>query len=156
MNTSSADTGSVEERLLINASISAVWEALTRVERMKEWMGEPDMRLEIETDWQVGSTFVVRGYHHGHFQNMGIVRDFDPMRRLAYTHLSSLSRLPDRPESHATIAFHLAPVHNATSLTLSITSPLSASIFEHLRFYWRGTLQVLKQYVESMRPRSDV
>jgi uncharacterized protein YndB with AHSA1/START domain len=139
---------SIEEQVLINAPASAVWEALTHVERMKEWMGEPEMHLKIETDWRVGNKFVVRGNHHGHFQNTGIVRDFDPMRRLAYTHLSSLSQLPDNPENHATIGFQLVPVENATSLTLSITSPRSATIFEHLQFYWRGTLQVLKQYVE--------
>lgn len=148
MKTSSADMKSIEEQVLINAPVSAVWEALTHIERMKEWMGEPDMRLKIETDWQVGNKFVVRGHLHGHFQNTGVVRDFDPMKRLTYTHLSSLSRLPDNPENHATIDFHLAPVHNATSLTLSITSPRSVTIFEHLQFYWRGTLQVLKQHVE--------
>lgn len=153
METSSADMISIEEQVLINAPVSAVWEALTHVERMQEWMGEPEMHLKIETDWQVGNKFVVRGRHHVPFQNNGIVRDFDPMRRLAYTHLSSLSRLPDIPESHATIGFHLAPTNNATSLTLSIASPRSATIFEHLQFYWRGTLQVLKQHVEQSAAR---
>lgn len=148
MKSSSADMTSFEEQVLINAPVSTVWEALTHVERMQEWMGEPDMLLEIETDWQVGNRFVVRGRHHMDFQNTGTVREFDPMRRLAYTHLSSLSRLPDNPENHAVIDFHLAPAQGATSLKLSIASPRSANIFEHLQFYWQGTLQVLKQYVE--------
>lgn len=153
MKTSHADMDSIEEQVFINAPVSAVWEALTSVERMKEWMGEPEMRLEIETDWQVGNEFIVRGHHHVRFQNTGVVRDFDPMKRLAYTHLSSLSRLPDNPENHATIGFHLAPMHNGTSLTLSITGPCSANILEHLRFYWQGTLQVLKLHVEQAATR---
>lgn len=111
-------------------------------------MGEPEMEIGIETDWKVGSPIVVSGFHHLHFRNVGVILEFKPIERLSYTHLSSLSQLPDEAGNFTTLAFSLASQGEATSLTLLVTGFPTVSIFKHLQFYWVGTLGILKQFTE--------
>src|SRR5690349_7040417 len=78
----------------ISAPVSKVWEALTNPELMKRWMSETE--INIHTDWKVGTPMVIRGRLHGiNFENRGTVLQFDPGKILQYSHLSSVSRLPD-------------------------------------------------------------
>lgn len=145
-----------EESVCIDAPASAVWEHLTSVALMPAWMADPAMALEVQTDWTVGSHVLMHGIHHGPFRNSGRVLAFDPCRRLAYTHLSSLSRLPDQPASYTTLDFTLAPVAEGTSLRLVACGFPTEAVFRHLRFYWGGALACLKRCVESRRrARSD-
>jgi hypothetical protein len=115
---------------------------------MKTWMGEPEMAVQIDVDWVIGSPIVVKGVHHVPFKNTGTVLAFEPETCLAYTHLSSLSRLPDEPSSYTILEFRLATVNDATSLELRASGFPTASIFKHLEFYWGGTLEILKRHVE--------
>jgi len=141
-------TQSFELNTLINAPTPLVWDSLVHTDKMKAWMGEPEMEIEIETDWKVGGPIVVSGIHHLRFRNVGVVLEFKPMERFSYTHLSSLSRLPDEPGNFTTLTFILAPQGDATSLTLMVSGFPTVSIFKHLQLYWGGTLGVLKQFVE--------
>jgi uncharacterized protein YndB with AHSA1/START domain len=136
------------DTVVIDAPASAVWESLTCIDKMREWMGEPEMMIEVETDWRVGHPMVVRGFHYGRFENTGVVLVFEPQKRLSYTHRSSLSRLADQPQSHTTMAFDLDSAGDSTVLTLVATNFPTPTIFKHLEFYWAGTLRVLKQYAE--------
>ena len=136
------------DTVVISAAPHVVWDTLVRPEHMQAWLGEPELELEIATDWQVGGPIAVRGFHHVRFENHGVVLRFEAPRRLSYTHLSSLSRLPDRPESYTTLDFGLKPVGDTTALTLTITGFPTTTIFKHLEFYWKGTLGVLKRYAE--------
>lgn len=91
----------------------------------------------------------MRGHMNGKdFENRGTVLQFEPEKALQYTHLSSISRLPDRPENHATIAFRLIPIGDQTTLELTLSNFHNESIQKHLVFYWNVTLEVLKRTVE--------
>jgi uncharacterized protein YndB with AHSA1/START domain len=138
----------IDRTIDIDAPPGLVWRALTDPVQMKRWMAEPEMDLEILTDWAVGSPIVVRGFHHVKFENTGSVLRFEPERALTYTHLSSLSQLPDTPESHSVLAFTLMSSERGTSLTLTIRDFPTHTIFKHIDFYWRTTLGVLKQFIE--------
>ena len=59
-----ADDWIVENSALIDAPPAAVWRTLTNPILMKQWMAEPDLRIEIVTDWKVGSPFIVSGHHN--------------------------------------------------------------------------------------------
>lgn len=137
-----------EQAVIVDAPAEHVWACLTRPELMKEWMGEPEMALEIEASWVVGTPIVMRGFHHAPFRNVGTVLEFNPTSRLSYTHLSSLSRLPDEPASYTTLDFRLDSTGDTTSLKLVASGFPTASIFRHLQFYWGGTLEILKQTTE--------
>jgi len=146
------DPESFEQVTVIDAPVERVWVFLTDPALMVGWMGEPGMGLEVETDWSLGSRIVIRGFHHGPFSNTGTVLDFDLGNYLAYTHLSSVSRLAAVEENHATLEFRLRPAEGATRLEFRASGFATESIFQHLRFYWAGTLEILKQHIEAHRP----
>ncbi len=142
----------IETSIAILAPSEDVWRVLTDPALMTQWMAEPEMRLEIDTNWQVGSPIVMRGRHHVRFEDRGIIRRFEPYSLLEYTHLSSVSRLPDLPENYTTLAFHLAPAGDYTVLTLRISNFPTEAIFKHFDFYWRTTMLVLKRHIEDAAP----
>lgn len=139
---------SFEQSITIGASAERVWEYLTRPELIKTWMAWPEMGLEIETDWVIGSPIVMRGFHHVRFENRGTVLEFVPASRLAYTHLSSLSRLPDVSESYSLLEFFLKSEGGATALNLRVSGFPTSSILKHLQFYWGGAMVELRRTVE--------
>lgn len=131
----------------INAPISTVWQALTVPEQMHKWMSENE--LHVITDWQVGQPMIIRGKLHGaKFENKGTVLQFEPEQVLAYSHLSSASRLPDQPESYTSLEFRLTPAGGGTSLTLTIHNFPTETIYKHMAFYWNVTLEILKKMLE--------
>lgn len=92
----------IQKTIILNASPSATWQALTHPALMNKWMSE--YPLEILTNWQVGQPFIIRGnWHDTSFENKGLVLQFEPEQRLAYSHLSSLSGLPDTIENRSVV-----------------------------------------------------
>jgi len=145
---SSASVQTFTKTIHIHAPASKVWEALTDQALMKKWIFEKE--IEIITDWQVGSHIIMRGSLHGvKFENKGTVLQFEPEKVLRYSHLSSASRLPDRPESYSIFEFRLSSLENRTSLTLTASNFPTETIYKHLAFYWNVTLEILKKMVEN-------
>jgi uncharacterized protein YndB with AHSA1/START domain len=138
----------IEKTVVIAAPLAAVWDALTDPAAMCAWMGEPEMAIDVATDWRPGSAIVVSGVHHGPFRNQGIVLDFIPGTLLRYTHLSSVSALADVPEHYCVIAFELAAVAEGTAVRLTVERFATDVIFRHLDLYWRGTMELFKAFVE--------
>lgn len=131
----------------INVSASKVWEALTIPDLMKKWMSETD--ITILTDWKVGSPILIRGNLSGvNFENRGIVLQFELENTLRYSHLSSLSKLPDRPESYSIIEFKLSPTEEQTALHVTVSNFPTEIIYKHLAFYWNVTPGILKRILE--------
>jgi uncharacterized protein YndB with AHSA1/START domain len=141
-------TQRIDRTIIIKAAPSTVWGTLTNPDLIKQWMAEPEMEIEIITDWKVGSPIVIKGFHHLKFENKGIVLQFEPNKVLKYSHLSSLSRLPDKPENYSITEFRLTLLENQTSLTLSLTNFPTETIFKHLDFYWRTNREIIKTLVE--------
>jgi len=106
----------IEKTVIIAAPPAAVWDALTEPAAMRAWMGEPEMAIDVATDWRPGSAIVISGVHHGPFRNQGIVLDAVPGALLRYTHLSSVSALADVPAHYSVIAFALDAVDGGTAL----------------------------------------
>jgi uncharacterized protein YndB with AHSA1/START domain len=149
MNIYTSPTGDnmMSKTVTINAPTSKIWEALTNPDLMKKWMSE--LEIEILTDWKVGNLVVIRGKLHGiKFENKGKVLQFEPEKILQYSHLSSLSRLPDKPENYSVFDFRLTPKEDLTLLTLTVSNFPTESIFKHLAFYWNVTLETFKRMIE--------
>jgi uncharacterized protein YndB with AHSA1/START domain len=138
----------IEKTIVVAAPRHAVWQALTDATAMCAWMGEPDMHIDVQTDWRPGATIVITGVHHGTFRNTGTVLEVVPATTLRYTHLSSVSQLPDLPENYSVIAFDLEDAAGGTSLRLVVERFPTETIFRHLDLYWRGTVEVFKTFVE--------
>jgi uncharacterized protein YndB with AHSA1/START domain len=142
-------TQRIEQTILIQAPPFTVWDTLTNPNLMKQWMGEPAMEIEVITDWQVGHPIVIQGFHHRKFENRGTVWQFEPTRVLQYDYVSSISALADKPENHTLLEFRLTPVNNQTVLTLTISNFPTESIFKHVHFYWKTTMDLLKKWIET-------
>ena len=142
----------IEKTVLINAPASTVWATLTEPPLMKQWMADPEMVIDIQTNWQVNGPIVISGFHHLAFENKGTVLQFEPGLALKYNFLSSISRLPDIPENYTVISFTLSPADKHTDLTLVITNFPTETIYRHLDFYWRTTIELIKQLVEKNAP----
>lgn len=140
-------TQTFTKTVTLGAPAIKVWNALTDVQLMQQWMSEE--QLEIITDWQVGSLIIIKAMAHWvPSESKGTVLRYEPEKELHYTHLSSLSRLPDEPESYTTLAFSLAPIEQQTALTLMLSNFPTESIYKHLAFYWNVTLELLKRFIE--------
>src|ERR1041384_3371458 len=117
VHTSSTGEQVASKTVEIDAPASRVWDALTDPALMKQWMADSDTEISILTDWTVGNPIVMYGkLHRMKFENKGRVLQFERERILRYSHLSSLSRLPDEPSSYSIIEFRLTPIDHGTSL----------------------------------------
>lgn len=116
---------------------------------MTQWMGDPEMEIEIISDWQVDAPFIVKGFHHFPFENLGKIQQFEAKKTFQYSHLSSLSELPDKPENYTIISFRLQECgEHSTELTVEVENFPTEAIYKHWAFYWNGTVHLLKTLVE--------
>lgn len=139
----------ISKSIRLNASLSAVWAALTQQELMKRWMS--DSEIEIITTWEVGSPIIINAQEISYktaFKNTGVVLQFLKEQVLEYSHLSSLSRLADQPENYTLIKFSLQQEGDHTLLELNLSNFLTESHYKHIDFYWTITLEVLKRFLE--------
>lgn len=145
--TAPLDDKCITKTITINAPPATVWAALTEPAIMQQWMAEEE--IEILTNWQIGQPMLIRGHlHRIKFENKGQVLQYQPERLLQYTHLSSLSRLPDEPASYTILAFRLAPSTAQTALTLTVWNFPTETIYKHLAFYWPVALAMAKKLIE--------
>ncbi len=139
----------IHKSISIDRPSSVVWEALTHPVLMKRWMH--DSEIEIVTTWEVGSPIIINVQEASYktaFRNTGIVLQFTKDRVLEYSHLSSLSRLPDEAGNYTLIRFTLQPDGDQTLLELDLTNFPTESHYKHIDFYWTVTLKILKRFVE--------
>ena len=137
----------VSKSIHINASTTKVWEALTHIDLMKQWM--MDAEIEIKTTWKVGSPIVISGKMNGHFEYRGTVLVFEPEKNLKYNSWTKISRLPDKPENYSAVEFQLTSIENHTKLTVTQSNLIAKAAYEHANFYWASALNILKQLTET-------
>lgn len=108
-----------------------------------------ETELAIITDWKVGSSIIIKGpWYKTHFENKGTVLRYEPEHKLSYTHLSSLSRLPDVPESYTTLEFTLKQEGDEILLTVTAFNFPTETIYKHLAFYWNVVPNLIKKLAE--------
>jgi len=135
------------KEIIISATPSLVWQALTVSVQMAAWMAETP--IEIRTTWQVGSPIIIQGpWYKTGFVNKGFALAYEPEQTLQYSHLSSLSHLPDEPASYTILSFRLVAKEGKTQLTFTATNFPTEVIYRHFAFYWNVALELLKKYVE--------
>ena len=122
---------------------------MTKPDLIRLWMGDPELKLIIETDWTINGQIIIKGFHHVSFENKGVVEVFEKDKRVKYSSLSSISRLPDQPENYTSTEFSLEPIDRQTKLIVKVENFPTDSIYKHYNFYWRGTIMKIKKLVES-------
>jgi uncharacterized protein YndB with AHSA1/START domain len=138
----------IENRIIIACSPERVWNCLTYIPLMKQWLGDEQMNIEVNTSWKLGEPICINGFHHAQFEVKGKILEFKPYTKLSYTHLSSVSNLQDEEYNYTTIQFSLAPVPEGVELKVQLDNFPTESIYKHLQFYWMTTLTFIKMVAE--------
>jgi uncharacterized protein YndB with AHSA1/START domain len=99
----------------IDATRADVWDALTRPDKVKQYMHG----TEMSTDWEEGSPISWRGEWKGKaYEDKGRVLEVEPEKRLSYTHWSPMGGTEDKPENYHTVTYELSGEDGRTTLTL--------------------------------------
>lgn len=100
----------------IDAPSKDVWAALTDPAKLRKFM----FGAEVKSDWKVGGAITFKGEMHGKkYADKGEIRDFEPDRKLSYTHWSSMSGTEDKPENYHVVTYELAPHGDQTTVTIT-------------------------------------
>ena len=100
----------------IDAPSKDVWDALTDPAKLRQFMFGADVR----SDWKVGGAITFKGEMNGKkYADKGEIRDFEPERKLSYTHWSSMSGTEDKPENYHVVTYELMPHGDQTMVTIT-------------------------------------
>ncbi|MBK7038641.1 MAG: SRPBCC domain-containing protein [Bacteroidetes bacterium] len=139
----------IKTEILINSPVSLVWKHLSTTALVQKWIGEPEMNIQIITDWEVGSPIIIKGFHHINFINQGTILKFEPNKILQYNQLDSISNLPDMEENYSILTFQLSSINDQTLLQIDIENFPTETIYKHLNLYWRTTIELIKHIIEN-------
>lgn len=136
-----------EKSITIDASVGAIWLALTNPELVKQYMHGTNM----ETDWKVGSPITWRGEWKGKpYEDKGKVLEIEPERRLKYTHWSPMGGTEDKPENYHTVTYGLDEQDGKTILSLKQDNNASQEEADNMaEKNWGPVLEGLKALVET-------
>ena len=130
----------------IDAPKAAVWDALTRPDKVKQYMHG----TEMSTDWKEGSSISWKGEWKGKaYEDKGQVLEVQPQKRLSYTHWSPMSGSEDKPENYHTVTYELTGEGGKTTLTLrQDNNPTQEEANQMAENNWGPVLEGLKETAE--------
>jgi len=130
----------------IRAPASAVWEALTKPEMIKQYL----FGTEVTTDWQEGSPITYRGVWQGKpYEDKGKIVQVEPGKRLVSTFWSSLAGKADVPENYNTVSYELSAEEDGTRLTITQDNNDTPEEASHSEQNWKTVLEGMKKLLES-------
>ena len=128
----------------VQAPIEKVWAALTEAEWVKQYF----FGTELVTSWEVGSSIVFRGSWEGQaYEDKGTVLEYEPLKRLAFSYLSSWSQKEDLPENYLEVAYEVTAQGDHTLLTIHQTN-YDAERAEHSKENWKSLVDAMKALIE--------
>jgi uncharacterized protein YndB with AHSA1/START domain len=105
-----------KKTVTISAPRARVWDALTKPDKVKQYMHG----TEMSTDWKTGSPISWKGEWKGKsYEDKGKVLEVDPQKRLKYTHWSPMGGSEDKPENYHTLTFDLKGEDGRMTVTLT-------------------------------------
>ena len=130
----------------IDAPKAEVWDALTRPEKVKQYMHG----TEMSTDWKEGSPISWKGEWKGKpYEDKGQVLEVQPQKRLSYTHWSPMGGSEDKPENYHTVTYELTGEDGQTTLTLrQDNNPTQEEANQMAENNWGPVLEGLKETAE--------
>lgn len=134
----------------VHAAPDRVWAVLTDPAAIATWMGGDEFALQVQLEPWEGGDIRMQGHHIVDFKSRGKVMRFEPPAVFRYSHLSSLSRLPDVAESYCIFTFTLQADDAGTLLSLAVENFPTATIYFHLEFFWRTASLRLKAACEQV------
>lgn len=131
----------------IRSTAEQIWKAITTAEFTRQYFH----RMAIESDWKPGSPVRFR-YDDGRVGCEGIIRDYDPPRRLSYTwrFLFDDALARERP---STVTFEITPVGEACRLRIVHNDfDADSKVYLMIRDGWAEVASSLKSLLETGEP----
>lgn len=129
----------------VHASVSKVWDALTKPEIIKKYFFGTD----TITDWKPGHPIRFKGEWQGKsYEDKGTILDVQKDRLIKYDYWSSMSGIEDKPENYVTITFKLSGKDGDVHLSLTQENIPDEKTKAHSEENWNKVLQGLKKVVE--------
>lgn len=134
-----------ESSIVISATASQVWDALTNPEMIKKYL----FGTEAKSDWEVGSDIAYTGEWQGKtYEDKGKILRVEPQRLLETTYWSSMSGKDDKPENYNTVTYSLESAGDGTQLTITQDNITSEEGRLHSQKNWDMVLASLKKLLE--------
>lgn len=133
-------TDSVRISTTVPAPPAKVWAALTDPAIIKRYF----FGATVTSDWTPGSPIRWSGEFDGKkFDDKGEITTVEPEKRLAMTHWSPMSGLPDTPDNYHNVTYDLEPADGGTKVTLTQQNLTGASP-DKAKASWQPVLDGLK------------
>ncbi len=140
-------TNKIEYSTTVNASLEKVWDGLTNPTMVKQYF----FGTQLKTDWQVGSPISFAGEWEGQaYEDKGVILEYEPNKKLAYSYLSSWSGKDDVPENYLWVCYSLEPLERGTKLTIQ-QSNYTRDNAEDSKSNWKAIIDGLKKIIESAK-----
>jgi uncharacterized protein YndB with AHSA1/START domain len=137
----------VENSILIHASPTKIWKALTDPALIKEYL----FGTETITDWKVGSDLIFQGEWEGQpYKDKGHILEITPEKILSYDYWSGFSGMEDKPENYSTITYTLEDVGDNIRLRVSQKGFAKKENQEHSEKGWTQVLEKIKEIAEAL------
>ena len=131
--------------ITIRATISEVWDALTKPELIKQYFFGTD----TITDWKPGHAIKFTGEWQGKkYEDKGIVLDIDKHKLIKYSYWSSMSGIEDRSENYVRVTYDLSGKDNVVNLSVLQENIPDEKMKEHSEENWKKVLLGLKALLE--------
>ncbi|WP_315789220.1 SRPBCC family protein [Fischerella sp. JS2] len=138
-------TFAIRKNLLINASPSVLFDALTKSDKIIQYFP----LKEVVSTWEVGSEILFKGSHEGRdFIDYGKIEILSPNQKFQYTYWSDNHNTDRVPENYLTICYTLHEVDNRTNLELEHKNFKSEKMYFEMLNVWDFLLSNLKNFVE--------
>ena len=130
----------------IQAPVAKVWDALVTPATIKQYM----FGTTVTSEFKKGSPIMWKGEWQGRkYEDKGVILDLQPQRKLAYSHFSPLSGLPEKPENFHNITIELVDKGKQTLVSLSQDNNANEKERDHSQKNWEMMLSGLKKVLES-------
>ena len=130
----------------IHASVSQVWDALTKPELVAQYF----FGTKLITSWEPGTAIFFEGEWEGTaYQDKGTVLKYEAGQMLQYDYFSSWSDQADVPENYQTITYRVKAKGNSTVLIVTQNRIESLEKKIHSAQNWAGVIGEMKKKLES-------
>lgn len=128
----------------VKAPIEKVWAALTQ----PEWVKQYFFGTDLITNWEIGQAVVFKGEWEGQgYEDRGVVLEFVPEKRLAFSYLSNWSGKEDLPENHLWVCYEVNALGNETVLTIEQTN-YDEERATHSKENWASLVNEMRKLLE--------
>ena len=137
---------SFKTSIIINASATKVWQALTDPTIVKQYFFGTDLR----SDWQPGSPITWEGEWEGNaYKDTGTILEIEPGTRVKYNYWSNMAGTENVPENYVDITYELVEAGGSTTLFITQEKIKTEEAKQHSEQNWQWVFGKMKEMIEN-------